>query len=263
VAGEYFVGLENSHAQVRLVRRGGWGKQKKLRIFARDGEAKEGEDYFCNDNSFGELVFGPSERYKDIQILLTKNRVREKSFILELADEEGFDLGRKYESQIVILGGSLLHDETEYDFGDLSTDDEQLDQQNFLDELEANDFKVFKNAVLAEKNKIPFEIENMKFEKREYNFWHDQGIISIPIVCDDNTTWNTVDSDISAVSGRDYEGVSTESVDKFNKFIEIEIHEGENHQPVVFAIQMKNKNKIVQTNIILRPPPKSRTININ
>ena len=137
----YSVQSDQSHAKVRLRRRGSYGRIKKTEIFTRDLSGKprratkfysesswttflaeEGRDYFCSSNDMGVLHFGTTDIYKEVKVRINKSRgLAERAFKLELGNNEGInDMKRQFETQINIKPVSY---QVGYESDDMSDND--------------------------------------------------------------------------------------------------------------------------------------------
>jgi len=174
--------------------------------------------------------------------------MQRKTFILELGQEEGFDLERKYETEVTILP-QRFDDSDSDDFDEITDEEGSVAPLEFLDELNNDDFDP-----PSHQTSVPHMTADLVFEKPVYNFWHEPGIVKLAIKCTDNTEWRTVDSDEDAIEGRDYVG-GEGTLFSDDSEIEISILEDEGHKPVSFDVRMTSENTSIQTTIILRPIP--------
>ena len=149
VKSSYSVQSNQTHAKVRLRRRGSYGRIKKTEIFTRDlsgkpepsdsynkcSLAEEGRDYFCSSNDMGVLHFGSTDIYKEVKVRINKSRgLAERAFKLELGNNEGInDMKRQFETQINIkpVSYQIGYESDDMSDNDIESIQESAEKQSF------------------------------------------------------------------------------------------------------------------------------------
>jgi len=185
---EYQVAPSSNRIQLRLRRRGSFGRKKESEIFTRDRDAEEGKHYFCEGNNAGLIRFGPAEFYKDIAIRIGQRGISERAFSVELGNNEGSrDIRRNYETRVVIApisyySDTLVQEDTDYDAESIESDIGITS----LELLDDSEFTPFDTSRLTNN---PAQSTKFNFDKGQYNYWFEHGVIEIPVHSETKATW--------------------------------------------------------------------------
>lgn len=259
---EYQVPASNNRIKLRLRRRGSFGRKKESEIFTRDRDAEEGKHYFCEGNNAGLIRFGPTEFYKDIAIRIGQRGIVERAFSVELGNNEGSrDLKRNYETRVIIdpihyqdIGetSNYMQDEVETDFDIESIESdigitslEQLDNLNFLP---------FDTSLVTQQS---FQSDMFKFDKAQYNYWFEHGVIEIPVHSETPATW-VVNFSKSLLMPAQFRHTTGNLIKGYN-LIEIPISPNPTAQllaPTAFGLEVTDDHhEVIEACIVLRVPP--------
>ena len=125
-----------------------------------------------------------------MSVRIGSRSINERTFSVELGNNEGSrDLKRNYETRVVIKPIELTQMDDDSDAGTMSDIDSiRSDLSNAA--LEVLDNSLFtKLDGISDLTTAGYQNDSFTFEKGVFNFWHDPGVIEIPVQCEVPGLW--------------------------------------------------------------------------